>query len=100
VETALTGHPRVAEAAVIGTPDPLRVEAVTAYVVPVPGTVGDAALADALQAFVKTRLAKHLFPRRVVFVDALPRTPSGKVRRTELRADWADRVARGDAVTS
>jgi acetyl-CoA synthetase len=91
VETALAAHPRVAEVAVIGTPDPLRVEAVTAYVVPTGAEPGDDELAAELQAFVKTRLAKHLYPRRVVFVDALPRTPSGKVRRTELRADWARR---------
>jgi acyl-coenzyme A synthetase/AMP-(fatty) acid ligase len=73
VETALTAHPRVAEAAVIGTPDQLRVEAVTAYVVPTPGTPGDRTLAAELQTFVVSRLAKHLYPRRVVFVDALPR---------------------------
>jgi acetyl-CoA synthetase len=51
------------------------------------------ALVEELQAFVKTRPAKHLFPRRVVFVDGLPRTPSGKIMRTELRKDWSARSA-------
>jgi acetyl-CoA synthetase len=91
VESALIAHPAVAEAAVIGTPDPLRVEAVTAYIVLASSTTASDALVDELQAFVKTRLAKHLFPRRIVFVGALPRTLSGKVKRTELRKDWAAR---------
>lgn len=94
VESALIAHPAVAEVAVIGTPDELRVEAVTAYVVSTEGYEDRDELAEELQAFVKARLAKHLYPRRVVFVDALPRTPSGKIMRTELRKDWAARTAR------
>jgi acetyl-CoA synthetase len=93
VESALIAHPSVAEVAVIGTPDPLRVEAVTAYIVLTASTTASDTLVDELQAFVKTRLAKHLFPRRVVFVDELPRTPSGKIMRTELRKDWSARAA-------
>ena len=93
MESALIAHPSVAEVAVIGTPDPLRVEAVTAYIVLAASTTASDALVDELQAFVKTRLAKHLFPRRVAFVDELPRTPSGKIMRTELRKDWSARAA-------
>jgi acetyl-CoA synthetase len=93
VESALIAHPSVAEVAVFGTPDRLRVEAVTAYIVLAASTTESDALVDELQAFVKTRLAKHLFPRRVVFVDELPRTPSGKIMRTELRKDWSARAA-------
>jgi acetyl-CoA synthetase len=97
VENALIAHPAVAEVAVIGTPDELRVEAVTAYVVLSPGVEAGNDLAADLQEFVKTRLARHLYPRRLVFVDRLPRTPSGKVRRTVLRKDWAERAARQDS---
>jgi acetyl-CoA synthetase len=96
VESALIAHPAVAEVAVIGTPDELRVEAVTAYVVLAPTANAGSDLTDELQQFVKTRLAKHLYPRRVVFVDALPRTASGKVMRTELRKDWASRTTQPD----
>jgi acetyl-CoA synthetase len=92
VESALIRHPAVAEAAVIGTPDELRGEAVTAFVVPVPGTAGTPQLAEQLQLFVKSRLAAHLYPRRVVFADALPRTPSGKIRRNVLRERWQERA--------
>ena len=72
-------------AAVIGLPDPLRTEAVTAIVVPAPGVVADAALARALQDHVKTRLAGHSYPRQVIFRDALPLTATGKIMRGELR---------------
>jgi acetyl-CoA synthetase len=88
VESALMAHPAVAEVAVIGTPDELRGEAVTAFVVIAPSAVAGEELADELKAFVKARLAKHLFPRRIVFVDGLPRTPSGKIRRNALRERW------------
>jgi acetyl-CoA synthetase len=88
VESALIAHASVAEVAVIGTPDELRGEAVTAFVVPAPSAEGTPELAEELQLFVKSRLAKHLYPRHVVFVEELPRTPSGKVRRTELRERW------------
>jgi acetyl-CoA synthetase len=85
VESALMAHGAVAEVAVIGTPDELRGEAVTAFVVTAPSVSGTPELAEELQHFVKARLAKHLYPRHVVFVDALPRTPSGKIQRTVLR---------------
>ncbi len=91
VESALVSHPSVAEVAVIGTPDELRGEAVTAFVVAVPEAAAGEELADELRLHVKSRLAKHLYPRHVVFAESLPRTPSGKVRRTVLREEWSRR---------
>jgi acetyl-CoA synthetase len=85
IESVLIGSEAVAEAAVIGLPDELRGEAVTAFVVTTPGTQGTPALAQALQELVKSQLAKHLYPRSIHFVDELPRTPSGKVQRKVLR---------------
>ena len=88
VESALMAHPGVAEAAVVGTPDSLRGEAVTAFVVTAPGIPGTPELAAELQLFVKSRLAAHLYPRSVLFTGALPRTPSGKIQRNLLRDQW------------
>jgi acetyl-CoA synthetase len=88
VESALIAHEAVAEVAVIGTPDELRGEAVTAFVVTVPGAQDTPALAEDLQQFVRAHLAKHLYPRHVCFLPELPRTPSGKIRRNVLREQW------------
>lgn len=89
VESALLRHPAVSEVAVIGTPDELRGEAVTAIVVTnlAAGERGPD-LARQLQASVKAGLAKHLYPRRIAFVAELPKTPSGKVQRNLLRERW------------
>ena len=86
VEECLARHPAVGLCAVIGVPDPLRGEIVKAYVVPRPGFRPDPALGRDIQDFVKSRLAAHLYPRAVAFVDSLPLTATGKVRRAELRA--------------
>lgn len=85
VESALVGHPAVAEAAVVGKPDALRGEVVKAFVVLRPGHVATEELGAELGQFVKTRLAAHAYPREVAFVDQLPKTPSGKVQRYLLR---------------
>lgn len=85
IESALMAHVAVAEVAVIGTPDELRGETVTAFVVTASGVKGTPELEQELQELVKSQLAKHLFPRQVCFVEALPRTPSGKVQRKVLR---------------
>ena len=82
VEEALSHHPDVLEVAVIGTPDERWVEAVTALVVLRPGAVPTA---EELIAFARERLAGYKLPRSIVFVDELPRTPSGKVLKRELR---------------
>ena len=87
VESVLAGHAAVLEAAVVGEPDELRGEVVVAYVVVAAGTeVGEAFTAE-LQQLVRTGLAAHVYPRRVYVVDALPRTPSGKVQRYLLRQE-------------
>jgi acetyl-CoA synthetase len=90
VESALVGHPAVAEAAVIGKPDPLRGEIVIAFVVLKPGRSASDDLAEELRRFVKTRLSAHAYPREVTFVDQLPKTTSGKIQRFLLRARAAE----------
>jgi acetyl-CoA synthetase len=88
VESVLTAHPAVREAAVIGTPDPARGEVVTAYVVLVDPAEPTPSLAEELQQVVRVRLGKHLYPRRVIFIDTLPRTAVGKLNRNALRTQW------------
>ena len=84
IEECLTGHADVALAAVIGVPDPIRTEAVRAYVVLRPGAA-TAGLAEALIARVRARLSPHVAPREVAFVEALPMTATGKIQRRALR---------------
>jgi acetyl-CoA synthetase len=84
VEECLAGHPDVALAAVVGVPDPIRTEAVKAFVVLREGVAVEG-MAEALIARVRGRLSPHLAPREVVFVDALPMTATGKIRRRALR---------------
>jgi acetyl-CoA synthetase len=82
IERALLAHPDVREAAVVGVADPMRGQVPQAWVVarrPVDG------LAAELQEHVRARLGRHEFPRLVEFVDALPRTPAGKIDRHALR---------------
>jgi acetyl-CoA synthetase len=85
VESALLEHPAVAESAVIGVPDAQRTEIVKAVVVLKPGVAANSELADELSLHVKTRLSAHAYPRLVEFVEALPKTPSGKTQRYLLR---------------
>ncbi|MEC3951736.1 AMP-binding protein [Nocardia sp. CDC153] len=90
VESVLTGHDSIAEAAVIGVPDELRGEVLIAIAVPTPGVEPDDALVAELQQLVKQKLAAHVYPRRVHFVPELPKTPSGKVQRFLLRERFRD----------
>ncbi|MDA8307450.1 MAG: AMP-binding protein [Deltaproteobacteria bacterium] len=87
VESALIKHPAVAEAAVVGKADELRLQIVKAYVALKPGTAPSEELAEELKAFVKTHLAAHQYPREIEFVEQLPKTPSGKIQRFLLRKD-------------
>jgi len=86
VESALVEHPAVVEAAAVAAPDAERGAIVKAYVVLRPGHAPGPALARELQDHVKTVTAPYKYPRAVAFVDALPKTVSGKIRRVELRA--------------
>jgi len=85
VEGALLQHPAVAECGVVGMPDDDRGHIVQAYVVLKPGHTGDAAMEKALQEHVKQTIAPFKYPRKVVFLDALPRTETGKLQRFKLR---------------
>jgi acetyl-CoA synthetase len=85
IEDCLGRHPAVALAAAVGRPDPLRTEIVKAYVVLRDGFTASDALAAEIQAFVRTRLSAHEYPRVLVFRDHLPMTTSGKIIRRQLR---------------
>ena len=86
VESTLLGHAAVRECAVIGAPDAARGEIVTAVVVLREGYRASAGLARELQEHVKAQTAPYKYPRQVRFVDALPKTTSGKINRAALRA--------------
>jgi 2-aminobenzoate-CoA ligase len=85
VEGALLMHPAVAECGVVGLPDEKRGQVVAAFVVLRPGHPRDGAMAKTLQEFVKQSIAPYKYPRTVRFIDALPRTETGKVQRFRLR---------------
>lgn len=93
VESVIAAHPAVAECAVIATPDEVRGEVIEAFVVLLDGAKGSDALADELKNWVKTRYAAHAYPRRVHFAQTLPKTPSGKIQRVELRAQRRREIA-------
>jgi acetyl-CoA synthetase len=85
IESVLTSHPAVAEVAVVGEPDELRGEVVVAHVVLADGVSPGRRLEAELQDLVRTEYAAHAYPRRVHFVESLPKTPSGKIQRFLLR---------------
>ncbi len=88
VEDVLLSHPAVAECAVVGAPDPKWVEAVTAFVALKPGQ--SVAEADLIQ-LVRSTLAPHKAPKSVHLVDAIPKSPVGKILRRALREPlWKD----------
>jgi 2-aminobenzoate-CoA ligase len=84
VEDALMAHPAVAECGVIGVPDEVRGQIVKAYVVLRPGRTPGEAMAGELQQFVKDTVAPYKYPRAIEFIDALPRTQTGKLQRFRL----------------
>ncbi|MBW7835652.1 MAG: AMP-binding protein [Sphingomonadales bacterium] len=91
VESALIEHPAVAESAVVASPDPTRGEVVKAFVILAPGYKGSDELVKELQEHVKSVTAPYKYPRKIEFVDSLPKTVSGKIRRVELRQkEWAE----------
>jgi acyl-coenzyme A synthetase/AMP-(fatty) acid ligase len=85
VESALVSHPAVAEAAAVAAPDDVRGQVVRAVVVLSPGREPSEALAKEIQEHVKAATAPYKYPRLVDFATELPKTPSGKIRRAELR---------------
>ena len=93
VESALIEHPSVAESAVVASPDSVRGEIVKAFVVLKPGYVSSDELVLSLQEHVRTVTAPYKYPRAIEFVNELPKTISGKIRRVELRQSELDKAA-------
>jgi acetyl-CoA synthetase/medium-chain acyl-CoA synthetase len=85
VESALLEHPAVVEAAVVGKPDEQRGEIVKAYVITAAGYEPSPGLAAELQRHARAVTAPYKYPREIEFVDELPKTVSGKIRRVDLR---------------
>ena len=85
VESALLAHEAVAECGVVGVPDEERGQIVKAFVVLKPGYTGNDQMVRALQDFVKATIAPYKYPRKIEFVESLPRTETGKLQRFKLR---------------
>jgi len=85
IEDCLAGHAAVAVAAAIGSPDAVRGEVVKAFVQLREGVRPTPALARELAEYVRTRLSAHEYPRDIEFIEELPTTTTGKVRRRDLR---------------
>ncbi|KAG1249394.1 hypothetical protein G6F68_013359 [Rhizopus microsporus] len=95
IEDAILKHRDVTEAAAIGVPDALRGQVVKAFVVS--GRTGDDAFVEEIQNTVRSQLAQHEYPRQVVFVPELPKTPAGKIHRRKL---LEQELATADASTT
>ena len=92
IEDCLARHPAVAQVAVVPKPDPERGAVVKAFIIPAPGAVADAALVEALQQLVRSRLAPYETPKEIEFVQTLPMTTTGKLQRNVLRQLEVDRA--------
>ncbi len=95
VEDALIGHPAVAESAVVAKPDEERGNIVKAYAVLADGYEPSDELIEEIQEHTKSVTAPYKYPREIEFIDALPKTASGKIRRVELRQQEEDAEANG-----
>jgi acetyl-CoA synthetase len=93
VESSCLEHPAVREAAVVASPDELRGNVVKAFIVLVEGTTPSDELAGQIQQHVREHLSAYAYPRRIEFVDDLPKTLTGKIRRVLLRQRELDRAA-------
>ncbi|MES3026813.1 MAG: acyl-CoA synthetase [Pseudomonadota bacterium] len=92
IEDALITHPKVADVAVFGIPDPEMGEAVKAVIEPAPGQAASDDLAAELMAYARERVAHYMAPRSIDFIEEMPRLPTGKLYKRVLRdAYWQDR---------
>ena len=92
IEDALITHPKVADVAVFGIPDPEMGEAVKAVIEPAPGQIPSDELAAELMAYARERVAHYMAPRSIDFIEEMPRLPTGKLYKRVLRdAYWQDR---------
>jgi acetyl-CoA synthetase len=85
VESACLEHPAVKEAAAVASPDELRGNVVKAFIVLAAGHEPSDDVVTDIQRFVRQRLSAYAYPRKIEFVDDLPKTLTGKIRRIELR---------------
>ena len=91
VESVIQEHPAVAENAVVASPDPIRGEIIKACIVLAPGQQASDKLAQEIQDFVKSRTAPYKYPREIEFMEELPKTVSGKIKRAVLRSREVER---------
>jgi acetyl-CoA synthetase len=89
VESCLVSHSAVLEAAAVASPDPVRGQVVKAFVVLRLGTRATEELRGRIQEFAREQMAPYKYPRRIEFVETLPKTASGKIKRRELREQEA-----------
>ena len=87
VESAILDHPKVADATIVGLPHPRWIEAVTAFVVPKPG---ESITEEEIIQFCKQNLAGYKVPKKVVVLDEIPKNPSGKVLKKDIRNQFKD----------